>query len=535
MGAECQPEANAGFLGAAGSNGAQISSIFDSSCFPYLALSHPDISSRDDSEIEPSVKERRGIGNIHTSIDKKASIVATSDPIRSPRQSLRTQKTPPRSPSSPHSPNQRKKNASHPTFEDWKKLKSQLAEATCQIESFKKLLYSAQSLPQKLRDKIYKLEKDNTTYKEEIQEYKEKLRRGGHNIARKLEEDLSKAKERHHPTSADYKAKYKSLTRKLEATRKMYLDSTDLDNTQAKLDHVRREVRLREKRSQKLKLRIQQLESELVNYKDKSQELKEENRALNTRISELEEEVSAATISLDEKESYIKNLQHRCEEDYDGDEAGRRSSEISTSGTECFNRLSMQSETFRHSLQSDDTAIIPESSDEVDASSKPKSQLKVGIDTQISKSRIAFTNPSKKLHNAATSKVKLVETKAIDLECWTKLIPPFRCLIASHYIPRSPSTDLDPNHLTCYLCGRKYGTKSLAIHLPQCKELWIRRQSRKPLKERKALPGTYDMFGYCWGKPMKIVHYVAVQIVEELFSKGHLRDISEGANQVIKV
>jgi len=484
-----------------------------------------------------------------------------------------------------------------------------------------------------------------------FQEYKEKLRRGGHNIARKLEEDLSKAKERHHPTSADYKAKYKSLTRKLEATRKMYLDSTDLDNTQAKLDHVRREVRLREKRSQKLKLRIQQLESELVNYKDKSQELKEENRALNTRISELEEEVSAATISLDEKESYIKNLQHRCEEDYDGDEAGRRSSEISTSGTECFNRLSMQSETFRHSLQSDDTAIIPESSDEVDASSKPKSQLKVGIDTQISKSRIAvfpsmstegsnkivtyiengherfvanivfrlralrdlrqlctkfeeisvgerkhlltprrnYTMPrpprsrsasrspashgrtKRKIKRSASSGIQctyswahilverlrgivdpyilhsffdasmhwLVETKAIDLECWTKLIPPFRCLIASHYIPRSPryrivetsmplvekdikgnhiavgirglqhvankfpemleefserlsSTDLDPNHLTCYLCGRKYGTKSLAIHLPQCKELWIRRQSRKPLKERKALPECPD-------------------------------------------
>jgi len=34
---------------------------------------------------------------------------------------------------------------------------------------------------------------------------------------------------------------------------------------------------------------------------------------------------------------------------------------------------------------------------------------------------------------------------------------------------------------------------------------------------------------------MKIVHYVAVQIVEELFSKGHLRDISEGANQDVSM
>ena len=29
-----------------------------------------------------------------------------------------------------------------------------------------------------------------------------------------------------------------------------------------------------------------------------------------------------------------------------------------------------------------------------------------------------------------------------------------------------------PRLLTCYLCGREYGSKSLGIHLPQCRKMF---------------------------------------------------------------
>mmetsp|Transcript_21810 Transcript_21810/g.53400 ORF Transcript_21810/g.53400 Transcript_21810/m.53400 type:complete len:230 (+) Transcript_21810:1548-2237(+) len=55
---------------------------------------------------------------------------------------------------------------------------------------------------------------------------------------------------------------------------------------------------------------------------------------------------------------------------------------------------------------------------------------------------------------------------------------------------RSSTDDMSslPNHLVCYLCGRKYGTTSLEIHLPQCERLWVKRESTRPAKERKRLP-----------------------------------------------
>jgi hypothetical protein len=32
----------------------------------------------------------------------------------------------------------------------------------------------------------------------------------------------------------------------------------------------------------------------------------------------------------------------------------------------------------------------------------------------------------------------------------------------------------------CYICGREYGTKSLAIHIKQCKEMFIVQEMKKP-------------------------------------------------------
>jgi hypothetical protein len=36
-----------------------------------------------------------------------------------------------------------------------------------------------------------------------------------------------------------------------------------------------------------------------------------------------------------------------------------------------------------------------------------------------------------------------------------------------------------PRALVCHICGREYGTTSLAIHLPQCQKMWIQRESIK--------------------------------------------------------
>eukprot|EP01039_Chlorochromonas_danica_P005359 gene5359-5895_t len=45
-----------------------------------------------------------------------------------------------------------------------------------------------------------------------------------------------------------------------------------------------------------------------------------------------------------------------------------------------------------------------------------------------------------------------------------------------------------PKTRVCYICGRQYGLHSYDIHLKQCKELWIARESQKDPRERKPLP-----------------------------------------------
>ena len=42
--------------------------------------------------------------------------------------------------------------------------------------------------------------------------------------------------------------------------------------------------------------------------------------------------------------------------------------------------------------------------------------------------------------------------------------------------------------LFCYLCGKKFGTSSLDIHLKQCKKKWEDSESKKSKDERKPLP-----------------------------------------------
>ena len=61
-----------------------------------------------------------------------------------------------------------------------------------------------------------------------------------------------------------------------------------------------------------------------------------------------------------------------------------------------------------------------------------------------------------------------------------------------------PKYGKGPKTRVCYICGRQYGLSSYEIHLKQCKELWIARESLKPPKERKELPKdpTLELSGF---------------------------------------
>lgn len=45
-----------------------------------------------------------------------------------------------------------------------------------------------------------------------------------------------------------------------------------------------------------------------------------------------------------------------------------------------------------------------------------------------------------------------------------------------------------PPGVICYICGRKYGTKSIDIHLPQCEKAWDAQEAKKPKGERRPCP-----------------------------------------------
>ena len=52
-----------------------------------------------------------------------------------------------------------------------------------------------------------------------------------------------------------------------------------------------------------------------------------------------------------------------------------------------------------------------------------------------------------------------------------------------------------PKAVNCYICGRKYGTQSIGIHVPQCKKKWEAEESLKPKRERRPLPPEPESFG----------------------------------------
>jgi len=45
-----------------------------------------------------------------------------------------------------------------------------------------------------------------------------------------------------------------------------------------------------------------------------------------------------------------------------------------------------------------------------------------------------------------------------------------------------------PAGVTCYICGRDFGTRSIGIHLPNCQKKWEAEQEKLPKKERRPLP-----------------------------------------------
>ena len=42
--------------------------------------------------------------------------------------------------------------------------------------------------------------------------------------------------------------------------------------------------------------------------------------------------------------------------------------------------------------------------------------------------------------------------------------------------------------VTCFVCGRAYGTASIGIHLKQCKARFLEEEAQKPPRERRPLP-----------------------------------------------
>uniref|UniRef100_A0A8C8Z8S4 C2HC/C3H-type domain-containing protein n=1 Tax=Prolemur simus TaxID=1328070 RepID=A0A8C8Z8S4_PROSS len=45
-----------------------------------------------------------------------------------------------------------------------------------------------------------------------------------------------------------------------------------------------------------------------------------------------------------------------------------------------------------------------------------------------------------------------------------------------------------PGFRVCYVCGREFGSQSLAIHEPQCLEKWRVENSKLPEELRRPLP-----------------------------------------------
>ena len=52
-----------------------------------------------------------------------------------------------------------------------------------------------------------------------------------------------------------------------------------------------------------------------------------------------------------------------------------------------------------------------------------------------------------------------------------------------------------PNFVLCYICGRKFGTKSIDIHTPQCLEKWKVENDKLPKSQRRPVPKKPEAVG----------------------------------------
>ena len=53
---------------------------------------------------------------------------------------------------------------------------------------------------------------------------------------------------------------------------------------------------------------------------------------------------------------------------------------------------------------------------------------------------------------------------------------------------------MPPRTVTCYICGRDFGSRSIGIHLPNCQKKWEAEQEKLPKKERRPLPTAPENF-----------------------------------------
>jgi len=53
---------------------------------------------------------------------------------------------------------------------------------------------------------------------------------------------------------------------------------------------------------------------------------------------------------------------------------------------------------------------------------------------------------------------------------------------------------MPPTFVTCYICGRDFGTRSIGIHVPKCQEKWEAQQEKLPSSERRDLPRQPENF-----------------------------------------
>ena len=75
-----------------------------------------------------------------------------------------------------------------------------------------------------------------------------------------------------------------------------------------------------------------------------------------------------------------------------------------------------------------------------------------------------------------------------------------------------------PKAVICYICGREYGTKSIAIHEPQCLQKWhlendaLPKNLRRPVPQKpKDLPALSGSSGYYINLFKNVKAYIKMQ------------------------